>query len=104
MIRPVFGRDRDPLASADWRQDTRPECAPDGHLVDHNIDICARCGWQDPEVIRCQTQGCVRPAEYRAEVAAAADPTFSSPLVSASFCPGHAFMGGVALIPTGPTA
>lgn len=105
MTRPVFGRDRDPFASASWAPaEPRTECAPGHHLVDLALERCTICGWLDPAIRRCATQGCIRPADYEVDVAKVTDLEFTNVLRSASFCEGHAFPGGLALLPGGPVA
>ena len=94
MSRLVFGRDRIPDA---WEPEPRPECAPGHHLIDDGIRRCTVCLWLDPDIRRCETQGCILPGEYEAEVGEG--PGFTTILRSAVFCRRHAFLGGIALVP-----
>lgn len=97
-----FGRDRIPEP---WEPPAEmPECAPGAHLIDEALERCTVCGWLDPEVTRCATQGCDVPGDYKAEVASRDDPDFTNVLQSARFCARHAFLGGIALVPGGPAA
>jgi hypothetical protein len=93
-----FGRDRIPNAwgGPEWAL----ECKPGRHLVDSSIDRCTVCGWLDPETDRCETVGCIRPADYEVEVGPKDEgPAFTTVIRSAKFCSSHAFTGGIAIVP-----
>lgn len=82
----------------------RSECRPGQHLVDGSLERCTECGWLDPDVRRCDVDGCIYPAEYEAEVGPKGEgPEFTTIIQSGAFCDRHALLGGISLVP-GPSA
>ena len=98
MSRLIFGRDRMPVEE---KPPSAVECKPGKHLVDDSLARCTECFWLDPLVDRCETEGCIYPADYEVDVADKGDTTFKNPIRSAKFCGTHALLGGMALVPGG---